>query len=186
MRRALWKAIEQQRSANQCILFTTHAMEEAEAACTRLGIMVKGKFEALGSIQHLKNKFGGGYIVNVTLDTEDHQCVANVDDFFAQQYKHWCVFLMSFFILSYVSALIQWLTDLRLPPHTHNKTSVLREAYGKYRSYDLGTVKSLAHLFGIIEQNKKKLQVIDYSVAQSSLEQVFLHFAKQQELPSCV
>lgn len=34
-------------------------MEECEALCTRLGIMVNGRFKCLGSIQHLKNRSGG-------------------------------------------------------------------------------------------------------------------------------
>jgi len=37
------------------------SMEECEALCTRMAIMVNGKFRCLGSTQHLKNKFGAGY-----------------------------------------------------------------------------------------------------------------------------
>ena len=36
-------------------------MEECEALCTRMTIMVNGQFRCLGSPQHLKNKFGEGY-----------------------------------------------------------------------------------------------------------------------------
>jgi len=36
-------------------------MEECEALCTRLAVMVNGQFKCLGSAQHLKNKFGEGY-----------------------------------------------------------------------------------------------------------------------------
>uniref|UniRef100_A0A803VV33 ABC transporter domain-containing protein n=1 Tax=Ficedula albicollis TaxID=59894 RepID=A0A803VV33_FICAL len=36
-------------------------MEECEALCTRLAIMVNGQFKCLGSPQHLKSKFGSGY-----------------------------------------------------------------------------------------------------------------------------
>lgn len=32
------------------------SMEECEALCTRLAIMVKGTFQCLGTIQHLKSK----------------------------------------------------------------------------------------------------------------------------------
>ena len=32
-------------------------MEECEALCTRLAIMVNGSFKCLGSVQHLKNKY---------------------------------------------------------------------------------------------------------------------------------
>lgn len=38
-----------------------HSMEECEALCTRLAIMVNGQFKCLGSPQHLKSKFGSGY-----------------------------------------------------------------------------------------------------------------------------
>ena len=37
-------------------IIITCSMEECEALCTRLAIMVKGQFKCLGSVQHLKNK----------------------------------------------------------------------------------------------------------------------------------
>ena len=37
------------------------SMEECEALCTRIAIMVNGQFKCLGSSQHLKSKFGQGY-----------------------------------------------------------------------------------------------------------------------------
>ncbi|XP_065842280.1 phospholipid-transporting ATPase ABCA3-like [Oscarella lobularis] len=40
-------------------------MEECEALFTRLGILVNGRFKCLGSIQHLKNRFGGGFSLTV-------------------------------------------------------------------------------------------------------------------------
>ena len=36
-------------------------MDECEALCTRLAIMVNGRFQCLGSPQRLKAKFGEGY-----------------------------------------------------------------------------------------------------------------------------
>lgn len=33
------------------------SMEECEALCSRLAIMVKGQFRCLGSLQHIKNRF---------------------------------------------------------------------------------------------------------------------------------
>ena len=40
-------------------------MTECEALCTRIAIMLNGKFACLGSSQHLKNKFGLGYTLKV-------------------------------------------------------------------------------------------------------------------------
>lgn len=51
------------------------SMEECEALCTRLAVMVNGQFKCLGSPQHLKSKFGSGYTllakVHIETDLED-------------------------------------------------------------------------------------------------------------------
>ena len=46
----------------------TFSMEECEALCTRLVIMVNGKFKCIGSIQHLKSRFGQGYTVMLKIN----------------------------------------------------------------------------------------------------------------------
>ena len=43
------------------VFILLYSMEECEALCTRLAIMVNGQFKCLGSPQHLKNKFGEGF-----------------------------------------------------------------------------------------------------------------------------
>lgn len=43
------------------VIITTHSMEEAEALCTKMGIMVKGEFKCFGASTHIKDKFGTGY-----------------------------------------------------------------------------------------------------------------------------
>ena len=43
-------------------------MEEAEALSTKMGIMVKGGiFRCFGSSQHIKNKYGTGYEIEVKI-----------------------------------------------------------------------------------------------------------------------
>ncbi|XP_037670546.1 ATP-binding cassette sub-family A member 3 isoform X2 [Choloepus didactylus] len=60
-RRLLWDTIARARESGKAIVITSHSMEECEALCTRLAIMVQGQFKCLGSPQHLKSKFGSGY-----------------------------------------------------------------------------------------------------------------------------
>lgn len=43
------------------IFIILFSMEECEALCTRIAIMVNGQFKCLGSSQHLKSKYGQGY-----------------------------------------------------------------------------------------------------------------------------
>jgi len=75
-RRHLWDALITVIKAGKSIVLTSHrsvinslkvvilieccptvtSMEECEALCTRLAIMVNGEFKCLGGIQHLKTK----------------------------------------------------------------------------------------------------------------------------------
>jgi len=52
-------------------------MQEAEALCTRVAIMVKGQFVCLGSPQHLKNKYMDGYSVDIFCKSTASDAVVN-------------------------------------------------------------------------------------------------------------
>ena len=68
-RRFLWNVISEICTERQdcAVVLTTHVMEEVEALCTRVGIMVGGRLRCLGSIQHLKSRYGRGYRLEVKL-----------------------------------------------------------------------------------------------------------------------
>ena len=42
-------------------------MEECEALCTRVGIMVGGHMRCLGSVTHLRSRYGRGFQLEVAL-----------------------------------------------------------------------------------------------------------------------
>ncbi|VEN59022.1 unnamed protein product [Callosobruchus maculatus] len=54
------EALRKIRDSGKCIILTSHSLEECESVCTRLAIMVRGRFMCLGSVQHLKSKFAKG------------------------------------------------------------------------------------------------------------------------------
>lgn len=69
-RRFMWSVIEKisQKDKKSAVILTTHSMDEAEALCTKMGIMVRGGiFRCFGSSQHIKNKFGVGYEIQVKI-----------------------------------------------------------------------------------------------------------------------
>lgn len=66
-KRNLWNVISQVRSSGTSIVLTSHSMEECEAICTRLAIMVNGEFKCLGSAQHLKNQFSKGFLLTIKI-----------------------------------------------------------------------------------------------------------------------
>lgn len=48
--------LSQDRMLHWRFILYVYSMEECEALCTRLAIMVNGRFKCLGSCQHLKNR----------------------------------------------------------------------------------------------------------------------------------
>uniref|UniRef100_A0A671KPD7 Cholesterol transporter ABCA5 n=1 Tax=Sinocyclocheilus anshuiensis TaxID=1608454 RepID=A0A671KPD7_9TELE len=67
----MWRAIRAAfKNKQRGALLTTHYMEEAEAVCDRVAIMVSGQLRCIGSIQHLKGKFGRGYSLEINLREE--------------------------------------------------------------------------------------------------------------------
>lgn len=122
-------------------------MEECEALCTRLAIMVNGQFKCLGSCQLLKSKFGSGYSVALKVGTES--ALENARAFMHKLYPG-----------AYVEYEGEMLVGYRIEKDLPNA--------------------SLARIFEVVEANKEVLKLEDYSVGQTSLEQVFINFAKTQ------
>ncbi|GCC25067.1 hypothetical protein chiPu_0003472 [Chiloscyllium punctatum] len=66
-KRYLWKTIMNEVEAGCAAVLTSHSMEECEALCTRLAIMVNGKLKCIGSPKDIKTRFGEVYSVKVGL-----------------------------------------------------------------------------------------------------------------------
>ncbi|KAL2764727.1 ATP-binding cassette sub-family A member 6, partial [Daubentonia madagascariensis] len=62
----MWQTIQAAvKNTERGVLLTTHYLAEAEALCDRVAIMVSGRLRCIGSIQHLKNKLGKDYILEL-------------------------------------------------------------------------------------------------------------------------
>ncbi|UJR37958.1 hypothetical protein I4U23_030642 [Adineta vaga] len=146
-RRHFWNAIAQCRDHGKPIILTSHSMEECEALCTRLAIMVNGRFKCLGSIQHLKSKFGAGYTLIAKLKVFDGNRVNGFYSVIRNKFPH----------------------------------SELKEAYEGFAHIHINEPDlSLAALFRVIESCKQTYEIENYTVSQTTLEQVFLNFARSQ------
>lgn len=68
-------------------------MEECEALCDRLAIMVNGQFQCLGGTQHLKSKFGQGFTILLKLNTrgkttaETNTVMLQIKSFMAENFN---------------------------------------------------------------------------------------------------
>ncbi|NXE29591.1 ABCA2 protein, partial [Ardeotis kori] len=144
-RRFLWNLILDVIKTGRSVVLTSHSMEECEALCTRLAIMVNGRLKCLGSIQHLKNRFGDGYMI--TVRTKSSLNVKEVVRFFNRNFPE----------------------------------AVLKERHHTKAQYQLKSDQiSLAQVFSKMEQVVDVLGIEDYSVSQTTLDNVFVNFAKKQ------
>uniref|UniRef100_A0A3Q3D2R3 ATP binding cassette subfamily A member 4 n=1 Tax=Hippocampus comes TaxID=109280 RepID=A0A3Q3D2R3_HIPCM len=147
-RRFLWNAILSVIRDGRAVVLTSHSMEECEALCTRLAIMVNGTFKCLGTIQHLKYKFGDGYVLTMKLKAAKAGAAPDLEPVEA--------FMESSF-----------------------PACVRREKHYNTLQYHIAS-SSLARIFQLVVSNKERLGIQDYSVSQTTLDQVFVNFAKQQ------
>ncbi|XP_049752159.1 ATP-binding cassette sub-family A member 2 isoform X4 [Elephas maximus indicus] len=119
-RRFLWNLVLDLIKTGRSVVLTSHSMEECEALCTRLAIMVNGRLRCLGSIQHLKNS-------------------------------------------------------------RNFPEAMLKERHHTKVQYQLKSEHiSLAQVFSKMEQVVGVLGIEDYSVSQTTLDNVFVNFAKKQ------
>ncbi|XP_039092407.1 retinal-specific phospholipid-transporting ATPase ABCA4 [Hyaena hyaena] len=146
-RRMLWNTIVSIIRGGRAVVLTSHSMEECEALCTRLAIMVKGTFQCLGTIQHLKYKFGDGYIVTMKIKSPKEDLLPDlnpVEQFFQGNFPG----------------------------------SVQRERHYNMLQFQVSS-SSLARIFRLLISHKDSLLIEEYSVTQTTLDQVFVNFAKQ-------
>jgi len=70
-KRFMWNIISKisREKKQSTVILTTHSMEEAEALCNKMGIMVKGEFKCFGSASHIKDKYGTGFEIEFKVRT---------------------------------------------------------------------------------------------------------------------
>jgi len=164
-------------------------MEECEALCGRIGILVGGRLRCIGSAQHLKSRYGQGYQIDINTGMNPSEPAVQ--------------FISNLFVGTKV-----------IEQHANSvKLRVLRHSYlpqGGAKGYDPSALLadeerksgdltgpstggsslpgpsprsySLADLFGLVEEHRQPLHIQEYSISESTLEQIFLHFAKQQQM----
>ena len=144
-KRRLWSVISRYRASGKSIVLTSHSMEECEALCTRLAIMVNGELKCLGSSQHLKNKFSKGYLLTIQMSSP------NIDDSQKEVAR----------VKSFVLA--------NLP-----RSELKEEHQGRLAYYIPITDTKWSSMFDMMETGRRVLAIESYSLSQTSLEEVFL------------
>eukprot|EP01083_Nonionella_stella_P010106 28916_1 len=66
-RNEIWSLISSFATEERAIIITTHMMIEADTLCNRIAIIGQGKLKVVATQQHLKDKYGSGYILQLNL-----------------------------------------------------------------------------------------------------------------------
>ncbi|KAG6447131.1 hypothetical protein O3G_MSEX004780 [Manduca sexta] len=148
-KRLVWACVNEAAVAGRSVVLTSHSMEECEALCSRLTIMVNGRLYCLGPLQHLKTKFSQGYTVVV-------KCKSGADR----------------------DAEVSKINNYIMENFSNAKLS---ETYLGISTYHLKDAElPWWRVFHVMEEARKQFAIEDYSVSQTTLEQVFLMFTRFQ------
>jgi ABC-type multidrug transport system ATPase subunit len=147
-RRSLWTCIAD-LAINRSVILTTHHLEEVESLAHRVTIMMHGRMQCIGSLQHLKSKFGDGYTLQFRIPPE-HQ-----------------------------PGLFEYLS--RHFPHITLEDEDFGKVMYHLPSTQNGQPVQMSRIFGRIQCVAEQFQIEDYSVSQTTLEEVFLRISDKEQ-----
>lgn len=231
-RRFMWRvisdAVMRPRKEQCSVILTTHSMEECEALCSRVGIMVDGVMRCLGSSQRLRSLYGLGFQMEILLKVPEDEAVAagvaelvaalngdgkasgemsksqmeralggvGAGEWVSRVSEHGSGSDLHSSLLHYgfVTAphLASWLV---LERRYEALFGFLGNHFDGFRMRERqlarvrvevplllegGSRRKLSRMFGLIEENSAELSIMEYSISQTSLEQIFNSFAMKQ------
>jgi len=168
-RRRMGSVLAAAKEGGRVIVLTTHLVEEAEALCGRVGILVRGRLACLGSPAYLKLLYGSGYKIELLLRGGGEGGAAAA-------------------VAAVVAALRQAADEsIRVEVEVEGEAAGQQERRQEQRSHRVTLAASprlrLSSAFRVLEEAKagQGAALVEYGVAACALENVFLRFTKLQE-----
>ncbi|KAH7938624.1 hypothetical protein HPB51_028857 [Rhipicephalus microplus] len=147
-RNKIFRAIaEIKKRSKSTFVLTSHNMDECEFSCDRITIMVEGHMMCLGTLQHLREKFGKGFRLEFLLK---HTAAADAP---------------------MLNAAVQQLF----------RGIELKQCHQNLLCYHLAVRVPWSEIFTKVVHLQKNFQLEHALVAENTLEDIFLNFAKAQE-----
>lgn len=227
-------------------------MEEADALCNRVGIMVGGVLRCIGSSQRLRSRYGHGFQIEIgfqiptieEIDTTMKEILSNIEIFvnnvnndndypltkkefdqvlIASNKSHWnerisligsgadifahlessksisakylanwwilencydnlSTFLVEHFKVFYLRERQVSKVRVEVPNGDEATEGIVSTSSSSFKTLEEKAYKlRLSEMFGALEKRKDVLRIQEYSISQTSLEQIFNYFASQQE-----
>merc|ERR1711968_260974 len=136
---------------NRTIVLTTHSMEEADILGDNIAIMGKGRLRAFGNALRLKRVFGAGYQITLTCPSDAQSTKAVMESVLA------------------AAPQLELLDD-------KPGTLIFKQNTDEKELRD-----KLCEFLTALENDKASFGVSDFSIAMTTLEEVFLNLNKQDE-----
>lgn len=157
-RRYVWDIIQESK-AGRAIVLTTHSMEEADILGDRIAIMARGRVRCIGSSLRLKQKFGAGYQVSISVMPSGGMSSGNL------------------------AALEGRALGVKRYFKTYLGEEPVEESKA-YITYLVGRDKEeqLNAFLKQLDRDRGQLGLTDIQLSLTSLEEVFLTIAKEAEL----
>lgn len=160
-KRIMWRTLAA-TVPGRSILLTTHSMEEADALAGRAGILAK-RMLAMGSIEHLRNKFGDLIHVHLVCKGAPHTPESQI-----LKIRQWVV--------------EQFGEGVEVEEKTYHgqmrfkvpASAVVSGEKDPRTGGDLSQNSAVGRLVVLLEENRDLLGVEHYSVSPTTLDQVFL------------
>ena len=221
-RRFMWAVIHKltSKSKSNCVIMTTHSMDEAETLCKRMGIMVNGEFVCLGTSNYIKETYGYGYEIDLRIKPFEQKelegiimklglkrnhkirTLEEVKDILTKINKeHFYNYIKEEGIGRKIytevvhhgdiniQALINWtryitcamkMINVVLPYFNEVILSEFIENNFLFKIKKTKDAKTIGFLFSLLEKEKENFEITEYSIQQTSLEQIFNIFAENQ------
>ncbi|XP_070135909.1 phospholipid-transporting ATPase ABCA3 isoform X1 [Drosophila bipectinata] len=144
-RRHIWNIYQGLASQNKSVLLTSHSMDEINALCSKIVILVDGKISAMGSNQNVKDKITQYLVIKMTVKAtqEDmEKILSKIEEELPAAYPG-------------ASLEEKYEFSGRLVFRIPNKDIKLSEVYG------------------LLEKNRNSWQLLDYFASQPTFDDVF-------------
>ena len=167
----IWKIVQKLKNPHRCILLTTHSMEECETLCSRIGILVKGRLQCVGSSVHLKKKYGEGYTITVNISKGLNTLVApEVGLGKEEEVPEVDVMSSAVDTTGDFCPLDEFIVNEIA--RNHGKRIAIVNNTRKYRIDK--DIRTLSEIFTMMESNKAKYNIREWGVSMATLEEVFI------------
>ncbi|KAJ3376123.1 hypothetical protein GGF31_000190 [Allomyces arbusculus] len=177
IRRTIWDSLRALKQ-HTAVVLVTHAMDEADALCDRVGVMVNGSLLTLAPPQRLKSLYGASYQARLRCHSADAANAAA--DTLVKAFPPGSVV-----VSQALGRSVQLDLSLESQHADENVTklpdgrTVLSAEAIEHRNRH--TAQFLARVFQVVQANRANWALEEWSIGQTTLAQVFIELAKHQK-----